>query len=229
MDFSRRSIEKEIIDLRPLTSEENRSAFRLISLVNRILGGTQVVLHHLQKFSVNWSSGQTIRILDLGTGISDIPEAILHWAKSRGFRVHVTALDLFFEPLKSGRKTPGLSRVQASCFQPPFADKTFDYVIASLFFHHLEDKEILSALKISSTLSKRGIIINDLERSPLSFAGFWFLTLFASDPIFRHDGLLSIRKGFSKQEMMKWISISGLSNVKVCSHFAGRLAMAGEK
>lgn len=229
MDFSRRSDEKEIIDLRPLTPEENKSTFKLISFVNRYLGGTNVVLHHLKKFSKKWKTGETIRILDLGTGISDIPEAVLRWSSSGGFNVQVTALDLFREPLKSGRQMPGLSRVQASCFQPPFGDGTFDYVIASLFFHHLSDPEIISTLEQAAKLSKRGIVINDLARSPLSYTGFWLLTLFTGDPVFRHDGLLSIRKGFDKSDLLMWKEKTSLSFLEPHSHFAGRVALAGEK
>lgn len=229
MDFSCRAEEKEIIDLRPLTPEENHSAFRLISMLNRHLGGTRVILHHLQRFSKKWGKGQKVRILDLGTGISDIPEAVILWGKKNGHNIEVTALDLFLEPLKYGRKTPGILPVQASCFAPPFADHTFDYVTASLFFHHLNDEEILETLKTSAKLAKKGLIVNDLSRSKLSYVGFWLLTLFTGDPIFKHDGLLSIRKGFTKTDLEEWKLATGLSFLNVFEHFAGRLALAGEK
>lgn len=229
MDFSRRAKEKEIIDLRPLTPEENDSAFRLISMVNRRLGGTSVILHHLRRFLKKWEKGRKIRILDLGTGISDIPEAVVLWGKQQGHEIEVTALDLFHEPLKSGRKMSGILPVQASCFAPPFADQTFDYVTASLFFHHLEDEEILKTLETVSKLAKKGIIINDLSRSPLSYIGFWLLTLFTGDPIFRHDGLLSIRRGFRKNDLEEWKQLTGLSFLNIYHHFAGRVALAGEK
>lgn len=229
MNFFSRSEEKEILDLRPLTPEENLSAFKLISLVNRWLGGTNVILSYLKKFSKKWRANEVIRILDLGTGISDIPEAILHWSKVNGFRVEVTALDISFESLKLGRKAPGLSLVQASCFELPFSGPIFDYVTASMFFHHLSDAEILTVLKKSESIAKRGIIINDLERSKLSYAGFWLLTLFINDGIFRNDGLISIQKGFVAADLKKWISKTGFKFLSSSKHFIGRIALAGEK
>lgn len=228
MHFSRRSEKKEIIDLRPLNSQEAASAFTLVSMVNRYLGGTRVILHHLKQFSKKWDKEGKVRILDLGTGISDIPEAVIRWGKKNGFKIEVTALDLFHEPLKSGRKISGIFPVQANCFHPPFRDKTFDYVTASLFFHHLSDDEILRTLRNAAGLAKKGIIINDLSRSLFSYAGFWLLTLFTRDPIFRHDGLLSIRKGFTKKDLEAWKLNTGLIHLTPHNHFAGRIALAGE-
>ena len=177
MDFSRRSAEKEIIDLRPLTPEENLSAFKRIAWINRFLGGTGVILHHLQRFSKNWKRGEVIKILDLGTGISDIPEAVLRWGKKQGFQIEITALDLFHEPLKAGRLAPGISRIQASCFDLPFQTQTFDYVMASMFFHHLENTEIYSVLAQASAMAKRGIIINDRDLFNAQFFGGKFFVL----------------------------------------------------
>ena len=230
MDFSHRSSQNEIIDLRPLTPEENRSAFKRISWVNRFLGGTGVILHHLKRFSKNWNSGEVIRILDLGTGISDIPEAIIKWGNKKGFRIQIAALDLFHESLKSGRPNPGIFPVQASCFAPPFQNQTFDYVIASMFFHHLSDPEICEVLRQSSLMAKRGVIMNDLYRSFIPYIGFWLLTLFTGDPIFRNDGLISIQRGFRIQDLKDWISKTELSFLKPrCHIFSFRVALAGEK
>ena len=103
MNFKVRSTEKEIIDLRALTPEENLSTFRLIALINHFLGGTTVILNHLEKFSKKWPENQTIQILDLGTGISDIPEAILKWAEKKGVEVIIVAY-------AHERKAPGYWR-----------------------------------------------------------------------------------------------------------------------
>ncbi len=230
MDFTRRSEEKEIIDLRPLTPAENASAFKRMAWVNRFLGGSGVILHHLKRFSKKWEPGRLVRILDLGTGISDIPEAIIKWGKRNHFNIQITALDLCLEPLKSDRAVNEISRVQASCFALPFQPEMFDYCIASMFFHHLKDEEIHTLLIEISGMVKQGIIINDLYRSFIPYAGFWLMTLFMGDPLFRHDGLISIQKGFRAEDLKDWISKTGLSVLKPYSHpFAFRVALAGEK
>src|ERR1700723_1815157 len=68
-----------------------------IRRVNRMLGYTRVVLRNLEQFSVKWKSGETIRIIDVGTGSADIPLAILRWADERKFKVSVVGVDISAE------------------------------------------------------------------------------------------------------------------------------------
>ncbi len=230
--FAVRALEKEIIDLRPLTPEETASVYRRLTWVNRWLGGARVILDHLEKFSRAWKRGELIRILDVGSGASDIPAAVMDWAKGRRFKVHVVSLDIDAEALRYGReryKRHGLSQVRASCFQFPFAPHAFDYAITSMFYHHLTDQQIRENLLSLNSLTKRGIIINDLSRSRMSYAGFWILSLFTRDPVFRHDGLLSIRRAFRIEDLEKLRVETGLLYLHPRKHPGGRVALAGEK
>lgn len=259
----KRSQEKEIIDLRKLTPEETDSVYGWMGAVNQYLGGRRVILRHLEAFSKNWAADQMIKILDAGAGGSDIPAAIVRWARLKKKKVKIIALDLDLQALLFGKQkyskrrrcelyspptkpfggdiknlpspkvSVGIDRslfwVQASCLKLPFAEKSFDYVIASMFFHHLPGEIILQCLHAFDGLAARGILINDLYRSRLAYAGFWLLSLPLPDPIFRHDGLLSIRRGFRPAELREWIQNSGLTYLSVFRHFAFRVALAGDK
>ena len=234
MSFAIRSIEKEIIDLRKLTPEETASVYPLIARVNRRLGGTRVILHYLEEFSRRWDHEKIIRILDVGTGVADIPAAILRWAKQKKIKIHITALDIDSENLTLAKhrldSITDISFVQASSMQLPFAEQSFDYVMASLFFHHLSDEEIIQNLKNFDHLAKQGIIINDLVRSPAAYAGFFLFSLAAGrNAIFRHDGLLSVKRSFRLAEARQYIEKAGLSYLKPQRHFAFRMAIAGQK
>jgi ubiquinone/menaquinone biosynthesis C-methylase UbiE len=231
--FTERSTEQEIMDIRELTPEETASVYTWIGRVNRFLGGTRVILKHLENFSKNWPEGQTIRILDVGTGSSDIPAEIIKWAARKKLCVHVTALDIDHRALVFGKSRNAdirsLSWVQASCEALPFPDKSFDYVLSSMFFHHLSPAMILKCLEAYDRLAKRGIIINDLYRSRLAYALFDLGTLAVPSPVFRHDGLLSIRRSFRKNDLKEMIQDSGLQYLAARRHFAFRVSLAGEK
>lgn len=230
--FSERSTEQEIMDVRQLTPEETKSVYSWIGRVNRYLGGIRVVLKHLEDYSKKWKPGQTIRILDVGTGGSDIPAAIVRWAERRKIKIHVVALDIDSRALvfgKSKNSIPGLSWVQGSCEALPFPDKSFDYVLSSMFFHHLSPAMILKCLKTCDRIAKRGIIINDLYRSRRAYVLFDLATLFIPSPVFRHDGLLSIRRAFRKEDLLQMIADSGLEYLSPYRHYSFRVALAGER
>lgn len=231
--FGERTSHKEIMDIRSLSPEESASVYHLMAGVNEFLGGTKVVLTHLENYSKKWKPGEKIRILDVGTGGSDIPAAVAQWARQKNFDVTVTALDLEHNALAFGKERHGGLRkiryVQGSCFRLPFSEGSFDYVITSMFFHHLTNDEIIRCLLSFDRLASRGIIINDLMRSRRAYAGFLLLTFFIDDPVFCHDGLLSIRRAFRPRDLKDWIKTSGLKYLSVHRHFAFRLAAAGEK
>ena len=234
MIFKNRSTEKEIIDLRPLSGDETRQVYPLIERVNRYLGGTRVILSYLKKFSGKWDRRLPITLLDVGTGSADIPMSIARWARKHEWPVRITALDLSLENLLFAKKKlatyPEITFIKGTSENLPFKNESFDYVTASLFFHHLKDQEIVRNLKSFDRIAKRGIIINDLARSGRAYAGFFLFSMIAGrNPIFRHDGLLSVRRAFRKEEMTAYISAANLPWLKAASHFAFRLAIAGEK
>ena len=228
-----RSQEKEIMDLYPLSPEETAHTYKLISRVNQCLGGISVILRHLSRFSPAWKPGETIRILDIGTGSADIPQAVVRWCRKRKYTVRVTALDLSGEALRMARSLladyPEIQFVQGSCFELPFPDRSYDYVTSSMFFHHLADSEAIAALKAFDRIARRGIIINDLLRSRQAFWGIKFLASFTRDKYFKNDAPLSVLRGFVRDEAENLIRNSGLSYLRFYRHFAYRFALAGEK
>ena len=233
INFKTRSQEKEMMDLYPLSPEETLHTYKLISRVNQCLGGIRVILRHLSRFSAGWKPGETIRVLDIGSGSADIPRAIVRWGRKRKQAVRVTALDLSGEALRMARGLlrdyPEIQFVQGSCFELPFSRQSYDYVISSMFFHHLADSEAAAALKSFDQIARRGIIINDLLRSRRAFWGIKLLAAFTGDKFFKNDAPLSVLRGFVRNEAGALIQNSGLSYLKFYRHFAYRFALAGEK
>ncbi len=233
ISFRERSQEKEIFDLEEPNFKEISDAYCLIRHVNQYLGGTRVILNYLKYFSRSWKRQSLIRILDVGTGSADIPQAIAIWAKKNRFRVQVTALDISAEALRFARQetssNPEISFIQASCFEMPFNQNSFDYIISSMFFHHLSDPEIMSVLSSFDRICKRGIIINDLLRHPAAYYGIHLLSRFTTNRVFRNDAPLSVLRGFKKREWEILLDQTGLKYLKIKRHLGYRIAIAGQK
>jgi hypothetical protein len=78
----------------------------------------------------------------------------------------------------------------------------YDYAVASMCFHHFEDEMILGLMRRLRTFVKRGVLINDLHRSFLTWLGAVPLTAFSHEGV-KHDSRLSIRRGFKIRELRR--------------------------
>ena len=236
--FHERCLEKEILDTQTFDDPTTSQIYRRIQSVNRWLGGTRVILSHFKRFSKQWTPGQTISVLDVGSGAADIPEAIVLWGRKHGFNISVTALDFSLSASRLARARlsdfPEIRWIAASNPDLPFHPGSFDYVISSLFFHHMTDEDIKASLIKFDETARRGIIINDLLRFRLAYAGFWMFSKITgpqntADRVFHEDGLLSVKKSFRRNEVEAWAKTAGLSYLNHFSHFIYRFALAGEK
>jgi len=228
-----RSDKKEIMDLATEDFDQTAQAYRLIRYVNKYLFGTRVFLTHLEQHSRVWPANKTIHLLDVGAGGCDIPKAIVDWARNKKVPIAITALDISAFALHFARKEisgyPEILLCLGSIFDPPFQPGSFDYVISSMFFHHLSDAEIPRVLRSCDTLAARGIIINDLLRNIRAYLWIYFLSRFTKNRMFQNDAPLSVLRGFKKNEVEVLIRRSGLDYLSFHHHFGHRFAIAGEK
>jgi hypothetical protein len=71
-------------------------------------------------------------------------------------------------------------------------------------------------MTIFNTNSKIGIVINDLHRSALAYRLFQVLCfVFQLNAMSREDGLVSILRGFKKEELVRFSEKLNLSNYKI--------------
>ncbi len=81
----------ERMDLPHADPAELHRALRDLARINRWFGGTRLVLRHLAPFL--GGRGRPVRILDVGTGVADVPRAIARWARRRALAVEIEGLD----------------------------------------------------------------------------------------------------------------------------------------
>lgn len=235
----RRQLTPEWMDDPGVDPAELKEALAFIRKVNLRLGGVKALTKHLERWSANWPDGHEVTILDIATGSADIPVEVVRWARERGHRVRITAVDIHQTTLDSARENVErelgedapieLVRADAKELVDRYRPLSFDYVHAGMFLHHLTEIEVLTVLRIMDRVAQRGIVWNDLVRSRVAMAGIWALTLGKSDMI-KHDARVSVRAGFTKKEVKDYASRTSLGYGRYrSSFFTQRFTLAGEK
>jgi len=218
----------ERMDTETLSPAALRGALKFLALANRRFGGNAVVLKHFDEWrrggptsagaedgsDGGWRAGETITVLDVGTGGADIPVALARWARARGLALRVTALDIVpaiaAVAEENARAYPEITVRQEDFRRLAARGETFDYVISSLFLHHCPPAETVDALRAFDRLARRGALVSDLLRSS---ASYWAVTAFswlAGNAVVRHDGPLSVRRAFRPDELEILARTAGL-------------------
>lgn len=232
--LTQRRITPELMDDPQVDHNDLAVSLKFIRMVNRWLGGTAAALRQLQRWSRNWPKDRTITILDIGTGSADIPLAIATWARARGHRVKITAVDLHAATLQLARQYIGersdieLVQHDALRLMDRFEPHQFDYAHAGMFLHHLQDIEVLTVLQIMNRLSAQGMIWNDLVRSRIAKLGVRLLTIGAPH-IVQHDALVSVDGGFTRREALDLARRADLPHVTYRSHLLYRFTLVSQK
>jgi len=207
-------------------------SLRFIRRINFFLGYTRATLRYLQRFSRSWKRGQTIRVVDLGTGSGDIPLAILRWADRRGLDVRIVGVERHGATAAiaaaHAADHPRLRIVRGDVLAMPFADGAFDYAITAMFLHHLTDEQAVVVLRTMDRLARRGVVIADLLRHRRAYHWIRFFTAF-SNPMVRHDASVSVLQAFSEDEAIQLAKRAGLAYLKYHGHFGHRFVLAGQK
>lgn len=180
---------------------------------------------------VDWRE-RTLRLLDVGTGAADIPDALLAWTARRGLKLQIEAIDERHEILDVAFERvgdrPELRLDHTTGDRLAYETATFDVAHASLVLHHLEPAAATRLLREMSRVARLGVIVNDLERSRLAWAGAWLLTRVVSRNRYtRHDAPLSVRRAYTPTEIAQLATQAGLVEVaRVRGFLRHRYAMA---
>lgn len=227
--FSKRATKPERIDTGDYTPEEYATFLREIRFINQRLGDRSALettlLAEISELDLKHFS-----VLDVGAGTGELLGVIADFAQAGNRTAQLVGLDLNTLSVKEiaaeSRVHNEISTVQADAIILPFAENAFDYAICSLFTHHLTDEQIPVVLKEMSRVASRGIVVIDLERSPTAWLLYQlFCIAYRISPLVRQDGSLSIRKGFTCEEMVNIGKNCGLETVQVKRHAPYRVVM----
>ncbi|MFC4777650.1 methyltransferase domain-containing protein [Paenibacillus sp. GCM10023252] len=200
--------------------------------VNRYLGGNPALFTHLRRMLLELHhSGRTsrIRMLDVATGLADIPLAVHKWCHARRIKVEIVGADLHPRIVElASRRTKGVegvSIVQADGTCLPYGEDSFDIVFSNLALHHMTDEEAVLMLAEINRVARSGWVVTDLERHPLAYRAAQLLARFVwRSPVTKHDGPMSVLRSFTAAEARLLAKEVG-GEVKVHRHFPYRLAL----
>ena len=227
--FDIRSNEPERIDTGDYTPEEYKRFLKEIAFINRYLGDARALRQTLLE-DIERDDVREFSVLDVGCGSGELLRMIAEFARDSNRKASLTGLDL--NPISSettqneSRQFDEIVSVQGDALKLPFADGSFDYAISSLFFHHLTDEQILVALREMSRVARRGVIVIDLHRDPVAYVGYKiFCFAFRISELVRHDGSLSIKKGFVVDELNRLGVSAGLDQCAAEHVSPGRVVL----
>jgi len=223
----------ELLDLPPecYTPEELEESLADIRAVNRYLGDLGAILKHLSSMTAGCDS---FTLLDIATGSADIPVAIVQWARKKGVRVAITAVDINPQTVEVARKrTAGYPEIEVSVADGlalPFPDRNFDFVLCSKTAHHFTDMDVVRLISEMLRVAGRGYILMDLRRSWIAYALICLLTrIFTRNRLTRSDGPLSVLKAFTPLELANLASTAGASHFTLTREPFWLLVLQGDR
>ena len=208
--FEQRARGSELLDRPDADPRLVEQSYRFMRGINRIGGGIRVVRRFLTEELSRSPTGQPVTILDIGSGDCDIPLAVVRWAGERGYRVKFTCFDHDAKAVElaqneiARRNCRTVKAVQADVFTYQPTDG-FDYAVGSMTFHHFTDDQIDRLITHLRGFVRKAVLINDLHRSLLHYIA-WFLLALPINREIRHDGLLSILRGFKPAELARMLA-----------------------
>jgi hypothetical protein len=204
------SIGAELLDDPSADSDAVAESLRNIGRANRWFGGAAAVRFGLARTLAGVPRGTTLSLLDLGTGLGDLPRVAVGWGAARGIRVVAVGLELN-RVAATLASAGGVPTALACAGVPPIRDKSVDVVLVSQVAHHLTGASVIHLLQTCDRLARRAAIVADLRRSPIAPPAFWCgARLLGFDPVTVADGLTSIRRGFNRREMSSLMARAGI-------------------
>ena len=203
--------------------------------INRCLGGFRALTRHLYPRLARLAAAQDfVTLADLGTGSADMPRMIALWARARGFRVRVFAVDRAARNLSIARgraaRIPEVTLLHAEAGCLPLPAQGVDFVVSSQFLHHLLPRPAVEMLRSAFTHARAGIVMSDLVRGWLPYFAFKSVQpVFARNALTRHDGALSIRRAYTPAELRQLAASAGLTSAAVYAHWPWRMTLVADK
>jgi SAM-dependent methyltransferase len=210
----------EILDDPSVDAATRIESIRDVTRSNVLFGGRRAAVAALDGLL---SPQASLTLLDVGTGLADIPAAITAHARSRGARVRTVGLDEARDLLATSRDRLS-DAVCGNATALPFRDHSVDVVMCSQLLHHFADDDLGSIIRELDRVARRRVVIADLRRSRIAAAGFWLASFpLGFHPVTRHDGVVSVFRGFTASELRDAVSAAAGVVPTVRHHLGFRL------
>ncbi|MGB5229086.1 MAG: methyltransferase domain-containing protein [Eudoraea sp.] len=208
MDLRYRNTESELMDNPNVTIDTLRLVFNDINKSNRFLGGNSITLGKVSELIKKFPK-KKYTIVDMGCGDGETLRKLAIYFRKTTLDVVLIGLDLSDNALCIGQTLsvdfPEIKFLKQDILTLNPLNFKCDILLCTLTMHHFSNEQIPLFLSQFTKLAKIGVIINDLQRSALAYYLFkGFSAIFIKTKIAKHDGLISIKSGFKKQELISF-------------------------
>ncbi|AWG21730.1 methyltransferase [Flavobacterium faecale] len=220
-----RTTEEEIMDDFALEGEELRDALDKIASINQFLGGNALTLEGVSQLIL--SKKEQLTIVDIGCGNGDMLRSLAKYAKKMNWNLTLIGIDANAFTIEHATTLsvdyPTISYQCLDIFEEHFSTLKYDVVLCTLTLHHFKTDQINYLLQLFAKQARIGIIINDLERSKIAYRLFQLLCfVFRLNRMSREDGLISILRGFKKEELVAFSNTNNFKNYSIHWRWAFR-------
>jgi len=194
----------DMADSDPLLLERTLSQF---AFINCFLTRSRHLLRTCFMKRMLQEPAREYHMLDLGAGACETAVWFLDHCRRRGLRLRITACDHDPRVVEYARsryaEVEGLRICERGIYD--LHDLApFDFVFSNHLLHHLSDEQIVELISHLAEFPQAEVVMNDLHRSRLAYSAYRIISpLLLRRSFARYDGLLSIMKGFRKEELRK--------------------------
>lgn len=227
IDTKHRTEEAEIMDDFSLEGEELRDALDKIAAINTLLGGNKLTLKAVKKLLFKMDKVKVITIADVGCGNGDMLRLLANYAVKRNIKLELTGIDANrFTVNYAAMLSENYHNIEYLCldiFEEEFAHLQYDIILCTLTLHHFKNDDILRIMKRFYNNASTGIIINDLHRSKTAYYLFKIISkVFGLNRMSTEDGLISILRGFKRQDIQAFSKRLGFKEYSIAWRWAFR-------
>ncbi|QCU77524.1 methyltransferase domain-containing protein [Citricoccus sp. SGAir0253] len=178
--------------------------YRGFGAVNAVVAGWQLTYRSLIRPLAREHAGP-FTVVDIGSGGGDLARTLLHRLRRDGVDARVTAVDPDARAnawARVHRSGAGLEFHRGTSRDLVREGRRFDVVLSNHLLHHLDPPQLEDLLADSEALAVRRAVHSDIHRSTLAYALFSVGTApFFPGSYIRHDGLASIRRSYTPEEL----------------------------
>lgn len=201
----------EALDSPALDTQTARATLTDIAQANRFFGGRAAVVHGVGQILDRRRASAPLTILDVGAGAGDVLAALERTLSKRGVPSVGIAVDWLREAATMAREHRQ-EAVVGNANALPLGDRSVDVVVASQLLHHWSEDGAVQLVRELHRVARVGVVIADLRRTPLAAWGIWLASLLLRfHPVSRADGVVSVRRGFSRPELTAICRAAGVS------------------
>jgi 2-polyprenyl-3-methyl-5-hydroxy-6-metoxy-1,4-benzoquinol methylase len=211
-NLSQRSTQPEFMDTQSVSFAEFHDCLRTLRIINTYTLAYRPTLRWFERMMAG--VGSPISVLDIGCGGGDMLRQIWKWARERNLDVELVGIDLnpwSKESAEQVTPTDAPIRYETANLFSLDPGRRADFIVSSLFTHHLTDRELIRFIQWMDRHATRGWFINDLHRHPLPYFFIQYaVRLLFSNRMIRHDAPVSVARAFTASEWRQLLVQAGI-------------------